>query len=179
MRLFFGLPLDPTTTLQIADWRDRQLACAGTPVPPGNFHITLAFIGALADPATERLCLSVDDWLAHETVSGGTLQLDATGYWQKPGIYWLGAHRWPEQLTRLAQKLGNLGGAAGARRDRNPFQPHVSLFRRCQAAPPAAMQTPAISVSYRGFALFESRQGKRGVSYHMLQDWLLKRPLEH
>jgi hypothetical protein len=28
---------------------------------------------------------------------------------------------------------------------------------------------------YAGFALFVSRQGKRGVSYHVLQDWDLPR----
>ncbi|MCB1689874.1 MAG: RNA 2',3'-cyclic phosphodiesterase [Halioglobus sp.] len=174
MRLFFGLELEPNTTLQIADWRDRQLACAGTPVPPANFHITLAFIGALDDPAIERLCLSVDDWLAQEPVSGAALKLNGTGYWHKPGIYWLGPNTWPEQLTRLAQKLNSLGSAAGARRDRNPFQPHITLFRQCHSAPPATLQAPAITMDYTGFALFESRQGRQGVSYHVLQDWTLR-----
>ena len=52
MRVFFGLELDASTTLAIADWRDRQLACAGRPVPPANFHITLAFIGELPESRT-------------------------------------------------------------------------------------------------------------------------------
>ena len=68
MRLFFGLELDATTALRVADWRDRQLACAGQPVPPANFHITLAFIGPLSDPAIARLCLSVDEWLARSAL---------------------------------------------------------------------------------------------------------------
>ncbi len=173
MRVFFGLELEPTTSVQIADWRDRQLACAGTPVPPANFHITLAFIGALEASAIERMCLSVDDWLAAERIRGATLQLNCTGYWHKPGIYWLGPEKWPEQLSRLAQKLNSLGSAAGAKRDRNPFQPHITLFRQCDAAPPAAVQAPAIRMTCPDFALFESRQGKRGVSYHVLQHWTL------
>jgi 2'-5' RNA ligase len=171
MRVFFGLELEPTTSLQIADWRDRQLACAGTPVPPANFHITLAFIGALDDHSIERLCLSVDDWLTQKATRGAALQLACTGYWHKPGIYWLGPSNWPEQLTRLAQKLNNLGSAAGAKRDRNRFQPHITLFRQCSAPPPAPMQVPTINMNYTHFVLFESRQGKRGVSYHVLQDW--------
>jgi 2'-5' RNA ligase len=175
MRVFFGLELDGATALEIANWRERQLACAGTPVPPANFHITLAFLGALDDPAIERLCLSVDNWLAQSALPSATLQLDTTGYWPKPGIFWLGPLAWPEQLTRLAQKLGSLGSAAGAKRDRNPFQPHITLYRQCSAPPPAPALAPSITMRYAGFALFVSRQGKRGVSYHVLQDWDLPR----
>jgi 2'-5' RNA ligase len=171
MRLFFGLELDATTALQVADWRDRQLACAGQLVPPVNFHITLAFIGLLREPAIGRLCLAVDEWLARSTVTGATLHLDRTGYWPRPGIYWLGPTTWPEHLSRLAQKLNSLASAAGAKRDRNPFQPHITLLRRCSTAPPAPASTPSIDMTYRHCALFESRQGKQGVSYHVLQDW--------
>jgi RNA 2',3'-cyclic 3'-phosphodiesterase len=171
MRLFFGLQLDATTALQVADWCDRQLACAGQPVPPANFHITLAFIGPLPEPAIERLCLAVDEWLPRGTVTGATLLLDRTGYWPKPGIYWLGPTTWPEHLARLAQKLNSLASAVGAKRDRNSFQPHITLYRRCDTAPPAPTLSPSIDMAYRHCALFESRQGKQGVSYHVLQDW--------
>lgn len=173
MRVFFGLELDARTAVQVQDWRDRQLTCTGKAVPAANFHITLAFIGALAEPALERLCLSVDEWLSRAPVSGATSQLDRTGYWPKPAIYWLGASHWPEHLSRLAQKLTSLSGAVGAKHDRNRFQPHITLFRHCHAAPPAPAQPPAFTFSYRRFALFESRQGRSGVSYQVLQDWAL------
>lgn len=175
MRLFFGLELDAATALHIADWRDRQLSCDGRPVPPANFHITLAFVGALGDSAIDRLCRSVDEWPARDTVRSAALALDRTGFWPKPGIYWLGPGAWPDHLDRLAQKLGSLASAAGAKRDRNPFLPHITLFRHCIAAPPAPVAAPSIPLEYRQFALFESRQGRQGVSYHVLQDWPLGR----
>jgi RNA 2',3'-cyclic 3'-phosphodiesterase len=171
MRVFFGLELDATTALRVADWRDRQLACAGQPVPPANFHMTLAFIGPLSEPAMARLCLSVDEWLARGTVCGATLHLNRTGYWPKPGIYWLGPTTWPSHLARLAQKLNSLASAVGAKRDKNPFQPHITLFRRCTAAPPAPSFVPSIMLAYQHCVLFESRQGRQGVSYHVLRDW--------
>jgi len=174
MRVFFGLELEATTALEIADWRDRQLNCGGRPVPPANFHITLAFIGALGDSAIERLCRDVEAWLGQAQVHAATLVLDRTGYWQKPGIYWLGPSAWPGHLDRLAQKLGSLASAAGAKRDRNPFLPHITLFRSCAGAPPAPMAEPSIAMAYGHFALFESRQGKQGVTYHVLQDWALR-----
>ncbi len=109
IRVFFGIELDATTALQVSDWRDRQLACAGQPVPPANFHITLAFIGALREPAIERLCLAVDEWLARSAVTGATLHLDRTGYWHKPGIYWLGPTTWPEHLDTPGAKTQQSG----------------------------------------------------------------------
>jgi 2'-5' RNA ligase len=175
MRVFFGLEPDPATTLAIADWRDRQTRCDGHPVPPANFHITLAFIGEMEMPGIERLCGAIDDWIPGSGVSGATLSLDRTGYWPRPGIFWLGPGEWPDHLALLARKLGSLAGSTGGKRDRNTFQPHITLYRRCIAPPPAPALAPALEMQYRHCTLFESRQGRQGVSYHALQDWQLGR----
>lgn len=174
MRVFFGLELEASTALAIANWRDRQHNCDGRQVSPANFHVTLAFVGSLGDGAIERLCRDVETWLVQAQVFAATLVLDRTGYWQKPGIYWLGPSAWPPHLDRLAQKLGSLASAAGAKRDRNPFLPHVTLFRNCVGTPAAPINDPSIAMTYGHFALFESRQGKQGVSYHVLHDWALR-----
>ena len=171
MRTFLALELPGKTAMQIADWRDRQCGPVGRPVPPANFHITLAFIGELSEGPLERLCLAIDQWLAGSGHPGGELVLDCIGYWPKPGIHWLGPHEWPGPLSQLAGKLRHLATAAGARRDRNLFRPHVTLFRNCSTAPPVT--APAISLQYRHFTLFESKQGKTGISYHPLQHWEL------
>jgi 2'-5' RNA ligase len=176
MRVFFGLDLDAKTTVQIADWRDRQFALIGRPVPPANFHITLAFVGDVRESTLERLCLSVDEWLARRNVHGASFQLDHIGYWSRPGIYWLGPQNWPQPLSQLAMKLRGFATGAGGKRDRNTFAPHVTLFRRCSDAPPAPAVVPCIAQAYRHFVLFESRQGRQGVSYHPLQYWDLLPP---
>lgn len=173
MRVFFGLEPDAATALAIADWRDRQLLCQGRPVPPANFHVTLAFIGELPGAGIERLCGSVDDWMGRTGTPGGVLYLDRTGYWPRPGIFWLGPGNWPDHLTGMARKLGSLGGAVGGRRDRNPFQPHITLFRGCTEPPPAPPVNPELAMPYGHLSLFESRQGRHGVSYHALEDWPL------
>ncbi|MCB1848123.1 MAG: RNA 2',3'-cyclic phosphodiesterase [Halieaceae bacterium] len=173
MRTFFALELPAGLILQLADWRDRQLAGCGRAVPPANFHITLAFTGSLSSGALERLQLAVDSWLAGDPPRGDELLLDRIGYWSRPGIYWLGPGTWPDSLARLAGKLRQLGSAAGAPRDRNPFAPHVTLFRNCEGAPPAPARLPVFSFHYSHFTLFESRQGKSGVTYHPLRQWEL------
>ena len=174
MRLFFGLELEQDTVMQVARWRDQQFPPVGRPVPPANFHITLAFIGELTEPALERLCLSVDHWLESGVMAGATIDLDHTGYWHKPGIYWLGPSHCPTQLSRLAEKLRILSCAVGARRDKRQFQPHITLFRGCTSAPPPPLVAPALSLSYQHVTLFESRQGRQGVSYHPLRHWELE-----
>ena len=176
MRAFFGLELDTATALQIAQWRDRLLLADGRPVPPANFHITLAFIGELSQPRLDRLCRSVDEWLERDRLQGAELDLQSVGYWQKPGIYWLGPQQWPQQLSQLAAKLAGLATRVGGKRDKRAYQPHITLFRGCNTAPPAAQADPPVSLSYRDFALLESVQGKRGVSYHPLQHWDLLAP---
>jgi len=178
MRVFFGLELDAPTAVKIADWRDRQFAHTGRPVPAANFHITLAFVGELRETALEQLCLSVDDWLAGNSMRGNGFDLDQTGYWQKPGIYWLGPARWPQQLTQLSDKLAGLASRVGGKREKGNFQPHITLFRRCAEAPAAPAVIPHLTLTYTHFTLFESRQGKQGVSYHPRQHWDLHSPAQ-
>lgn len=173
MRVFFALELDAHTTMAIANWRDRNIACPGRPVPPGNFHITLSFVGPIDNRTLDRLCLGVDEWLLGQAAPAGALQLDRVGYWQKAGIYWLGASSCPEQLSAMAMKLASISVSHGARRDSKPFQPHVTLYRGCSGAPAAPSQMACIPYSYRHFTLMESIQGKRGVSYQALQSWEL------
>ncbi|MEE4146847.1 MAG: RNA 2',3'-cyclic phosphodiesterase [Halieaceae bacterium] len=177
MRTFFGLELAADVAMQIADWRDRQFgAGSGRPVPPANFHVTLAFVGETAPSALEQLCESVDASVARAALPGGQLLLNMTGYWPKPAVHWLGAETVPAPLSQLAQRLRDVATRAGARRDRKPFQPHVTLFRHCTAAPPAPAGPPAFRVVYGHFTLFESKQGRSGVSYHPLHHWELVSP---
>ena len=177
MRTFFGLELPADVAVQVADWRDRQPGVTGRAVPPANFHITLAFIGEIAPGPLERLCQAVDDWLEQGRVGTGELLLDRTGYWPRPGIYWLGPGNWPEPLSQMARKLRHLATSVGARRDRNPFQPHITLYPNCSTPPAAPATLPSIPLRYRDLTLFESRQGRSGVSYHPLQQWELPRPV--
>lgn len=174
MRIFFALEPDERTAMAIADWRDRQGLLIGRPVTPANFHITLAFVGEADNPELDRLCQAVDNRTAATSADGGSITLDRTGYWPRPGIYWLGPSQWPSALADLAATLQQLSvSTIGAKRDKRKFQPHMTLLRGCDQAPPAPAHPPAFTFRYNHFTLFESRQGRRGVSYHPLLDWPL------
>ncbi|QIB66478.1 RNA 2',3'-cyclic phosphodiesterase [Kineobactrum salinum] len=175
MCVFFGLELDSDTKRAVADWRDRYGLAHGQPVPADNFHLTLAFVGEVDHRHLETLTQAVDQWASGYTVGAGRLVLDQAGYWQKQRIYWLGPEQPQLELARLAVKLQNLAGPAGARRQRKLFVPHVTLFRSCAEPPPAPVVAPRIDVHYQHFTLFETLQGRQGVSYRALQHWPLNR----
>ena len=136
-----------------------------------NFHITLAFLGDLPPYRLETLLSTADRLLEAHSAGNRTIALDQVGYWPKPGIYWAGPASWPDSVTRLSAALRDLTVQFGARRDRAAFQPHVTLFRRCQTPPPAPTEAPALSIAAESVSLFESRQNRGGVSYHSLADW--------
>ncbi|TGD72056.1 RNA 2',3'-cyclic phosphodiesterase [Mangrovimicrobium sediminis] len=177
MRLFFALEVPADLALGIADWRARALPLAGREVPAANFHITLAFIGELAEAALDTLCREVDAQIAARPAAAGQLQLDQVGYWPRPGIFWLGPQTWPDTLGGLAHKLGGLGARHGSERRRDRFQPHVTLFRHCTTPPPAPTELPQFALPYREFLLMESRQGRHGVRYAPVAGWSLGDPL--
>ena len=173
MRLFFALEPPGELAIQIADWRDKQLPALGRPVPAGNFHITLAFLGNISELKLERLCLETDELLSRRPLEAGTVQLNQPGYWHKPGIFWLGPSASPPGLKELASALQSRGVAVGARRGRSHYSPHVTLFRGCQQPPPAPAQDPKFNWPYESFTLLESKMSDHGVSYHPLAEWQL------
>ena len=173
MRVFFGLDPDPSCKRAISSWRDRCLGADGRPVPPGNFHVTLAFVGEIDEGPLERLCGAVDGWAEAAQPGAGSLRLDRVGYWPRPAIFWLGSSAVPESLSALALALQKRSVAAGARRDAHDWVPHVTLFRRCRQPPPAPLETPDIVLDYRHITLFESQSGREGVRYSPLAEWPL------
>lgn len=173
MRLFFGLEVPADTALAIADWRQRQFPPLGRPVPAANFHITLAFVGECPPQDLERLCEDVDRRLARKPAASGHMRLSQLGYWPKPAICWLGPAEHPATLDTLAAGLQQSAMTVGARRERRRYRPHLTLFRRCDTPPPAPAEPPAFELSWTGFNLYESLQGRQGVHYRAIAGWSL------
>jgi len=174
MRVFFGCDPDPLSKQALGEWRDRYALSDGRPVPQGNFHVTLAFIGEIDESRLDRLCLTVDEWPRERRMAAGQLTLDRVGFWPRAGIYWAGAEYWSPDLDQLARKLQGFGTRFGAKRDKRSFTPHITLFRSCRQPPPAPVCSPSVIVTYREITLFESRQHSEGVHYTPLANWPLR-----
>src|SRR6201984_540626 len=100
LRLFVGIGFPPELKLRLS------LLCSGVPgakwVDPGNFHLTLRFIGEI----DEGLAADVDDALSRLRARRFTLQIAGTGVFggEKPRRLWAGIERSPE-LARLRDKI--------------------------------------------------------------------------
>jgi RNA 2',3'-cyclic 3'-phosphodiesterase len=136
-------------------------ATRARPVAPANFHLTLAFIGALdADRATElarrldRLRSSAFEW-----------ELDHVGHFDRARVLWASG---PESvsLLALAATVRSELDALGIAYDSKPFSPHVTLLRNVVRWPGQTLPIePPIVWPCERATLVRSEQGANGVTY--------------
>jgi len=124
LRLFVGIEFPPELKLRLS------LLCTGIAgarwVDPGNLHLTLRFIGEIA----EDVAADVDEALAQLRARRFTLQLAGTGVFggNRPHTLWLGVERDPDLILlhdRIELALIRVGLMPEPRR----FAPHVTLAR--------------------------------------------------
>ena len=137
--------------------------CGGRSTPPGNLHITLAFLGPLteADLATVEQVPPIPS-------TAFTIELDKLGHWSRSRVLWIGATQVPDELKQLERKLWDALVAVGFERERRPYHPHVTLARKARS-----VDTPVHSVVWpvSKLALVESRPGARHSVYGVLREW--------
>jgi RNA 2',3'-cyclic 3'-phosphodiesterase len=167
LRLFVGIPFPPELKLRLS------LLCAGLPgakwVDPGNFHLTLRFIGEV----DEGVAADIDAALARVAARPFTLQLAGTGIFGNgaPRSLWVGVERNAE-LSALRDKIERALVRAGLPPEPRRFAPHVTLARLRNIAPPEIAAFLAASAQFRaaplavdGFDLIASLQTKAGSVY--------------
>ena len=164
LRLFLALQLPDHVVEALVDWQAHHLR--GRIVPPGNLHVTLAFLGSRPARELEPICAVLAESAAaftppllgggryRETRSVGMLVLDdSTGN---------GARL----AARLHERLAALGVYEPERR---PWLPHVTVLRfreRPRLSPPS----PELrEFAPSGAAAFLSRLHPSGARYEVLK----------
>ena len=175
MRLFIAVPLPPEIADRAAACLDPALP-ALRPVRPELLHITLAFLGQVAD---ERLAdASAAAAIAGAGKSPFRIILDRAGRFPASGpprALWLGVGAGADDLARLAADLAReLRARAFALEDR-PFRPHLTLARvrteatpaeaRAVAAAVGALAVPRLELRVDQVAVVESHLSPRGPRY--------------
>jgi RNA 2',3'-cyclic 3'-phosphodiesterase len=174
LRLFVGINFPPELKLRLS------LLCTGLPgakwVDPGNFHLTLRFIGEIS----EDVAADVDDALSRLRARRFTLQIARTGvFGDKPRSLWAGIERSPE-LVGLRDKIEQALIRVGLPPEPRKFAPHVTLARLRD--PPLDKLRDFLTVHARfhadplpvdGFSLIASFQTKAGSVYEDQADYPL------
>ena len=169
MRLFFGLSVEPERSREIARWREKSLPPFAKPVPEDNFHLTLSFLGEVNEARRIELGRSA----SRVRSPAFSLKFVETGLWLKQGIFYLAPETLPEVLESLVEQTRQIAMRGGLRVEKRKYFPHLTLARRCHVAPPASLMPPDFDIRFGSFALFESRNMKRGVRYEILEEYEL------
>jgi len=159
--------------------RRRQQGLPGARWRPLEaFHLTLRFIGEVAEPVAEDL----DAELAAISVEALTLRLEGVGaFGEGEAIHavWAGVAENPT-LRRLAARCESAARRAGLAPDRRTWKPHVTLayLNRPDPARVAAwiqghnlLKSPVFRVT--SFGLYSSWPGAGGSSYRLEAEYPL------
>jgi RNA 2',3'-cyclic 3'-phosphodiesterase len=167
--LFFALwPDEPVRNALVAAARPLLEACPGKPVPGSNYHLTLAFLGAVEASRLEALRAAA----AGVRAEPFDLVMDCHGHWVRPGVAWLGCRQPPAASARLAAATWAALATLGFKPEERPFVPHLTVLRHCRACAWPGPVTP-VAWPVRDFALVSSVTHPSGPEYTVLERWPL------
>ena len=138
VRVFIAVPLDPALRDAAAGLRRRLDATADLLrwVPPGNLHLTLKFLGEIAERRVARVKEAVRE--AARRSEPFTIRLTGAGAFpsvRRPQVVWVGVGDGSEALVALARDLDAALRRLKFPRERRPFRPHLTVARAKHARP--------------------------------------------
>src|SRR5688500_1197079 len=125
-RLFVSIELPRPVTERFAEW-DPHLPGVRW-LPPEQRHLTLRFLGNVADDVAENLKtnLSPIEWKAFVLTLVGLRAFPSTG---RPNVTWVGVGTGHPHLFQLHKRVQEAALAAGLEPDLRSFHPHVTVAR--------------------------------------------------
>lgn len=147
-RLFVGLPLPESYQRGLADLtRTLKPLVPGTCswTNPGNWHLTLAFLGDVPLQIVPDLCaaLATVRWEAFAFMAG------SGGFFPSPEcprVFWVGAAQGGRPCRELAWAVKDALAPFGLARDARPFAAHLTLARIRSSRPGADWKRPLDAV---------------------------------
>jgi 2'-5' RNA ligase len=128
LRLFLALPLPDEPRERLVAWQAAELAGVRDTriVPPGNLHVTLAFLGGR--PAGDVPPIVAE--MREAAQEADTPLLRASRYKETRSVGMLVFDDEEGRATRLAEELGERLELLGVyERERRPWLPHLTVLR--------------------------------------------------
>lgn len=174
LRLFFALwPVDRHRAA-LAEWAAEAVARVdGRVVPPGNLHVTLAFLGAVPAKTFGEL-VGVGGQGSWPAVR---LDFARIEYWARPKVLVAMPAEVPAAGQAIVDRLWQGVAPLGFKRELRPWRPHLTLVRGVRQPPPeipelAPVPAEADETAWR-LALVDSAAHPEGPRYKALADWPL------
>jgi 2'-5' RNA ligase len=162
VRLFFALWPPHEAAEALHRWAlAAQRDCGGRAVPAGNIHLTLAFLGEVAENPVIRI-------QGHRH----SLPIEQARYWAHSRIVWVGPREIPGLLLSVAENLKNELESKGFKSEKRPFAAHITLIRKARE-PGTLPPLPAIDWPVTELVLVESRLAAAGPRYEVLRRYPL------
>lgn len=165
--------------------REAVRASDGRAVPATHLHVTLAFLGSVADYRVVELA-PIAQAAALGPVGRLELAFDRLEFWRAAQILCALPSQPPAQTAALARSLQERLAACGFAPDRksplpvgsdmtDPFRPHVTLARKVQR-PPRILKMQPVTWGFTDFVLVDSRRLPEGSVYTILERFPLVPP---
>ena len=172
LRLFFALWPGKSLRAALAAAAAPVVAqVAGQAVPPGNLHVTLAFLGPVPGSALVPLFEvgGQGPW-PEVNLAFGRLE-----FWAKPKVLVAMPSSVPPAGLEIVDRLWSALERHGYAREDRPWRPHLTLARRVRRPPPdnlvLAPLVPAGDEPPWRLALVESSAHPDGPRYAPIAEW--------
>ena len=133
---------------------DVATVSEGKPVPGEKIHLTLAFLGEVAEPRIEAAGAAART-IAFDRFA---FALDRVGSFRAARVAWAGSGEAPAELAALQSALAARLREAGFEIEERPLAPHATLARRIRHPVPLAAIEP-IAWPVDAFTLVRSVTG--------------------
>lgn len=172
MRLFFALwPPEPVAERLESEARMLAHRFGGKPTRQETVHVTLAFLGEVADGRLPEIVAAA----ARVSAAPFELRVDRLGYWRHNRLIWAGCSVVAPELQELADALREQLRAAGIACDESQrFVPHLTLLRKVGGTLSEDLpELPPLAWPCTHFVLVESRQAETGSDYLAIAEFPL------
>jgi 2'-5' RNA ligase len=156
----------------LAEW-NRGQPLPGRPVPPGNWHLTLRFLGSVETWVYERFLSELE-----RAALGPSFRISVEGIGAFPGprrarVLWVGVGEGRQRLVSLATATEQAAVAAGLQPEERPFRPHLTLsrLRPDQDVTSLVEREPPSPIRFQveELVVYRSILGRGGARYEALE----------